>query len=420
MRRRGAAARAARRSPSRPSARSTAGLLALRGQHGGARPGLPRRLHRGRQPQRGRHRHDEERDPAPRARARRRRRRRASSTRSGAASSAPIPRWRGCGCRRASCRSRRSRRRGRGAQRPAVLARRRRPRGRGARAGARRGRRRRARRRRAAARSGCGCSRRPARRSRSFARDDATTLPERADRPLFIHLDVHWRYADPADALAGDPARYVAAAQVRDVVCAVFHEFVSESIQHLVHEMGQRLLERFAVLAEVSFTRREPHVRPGAGQRPGGGPQGLHGGVPGLGADHAGADAMSLTTHVLDVARGRPAAGVAITLVRDGEVLATAVTNADGRTDAPLLERARGRRVRAALRRRRLLRPAAGRRSSTSCRCGSASATRRRTTTCRCWSRPAATARTEGASARGARSSGAAASWRASATRRAA
>jgi urate oxidase len=86
-----------------------------------------------------------------------------------------------------------------------------------------------------------------------FARDDATTLPERSDRPLFIHMNVHWRYADPADALAGDPARYVAPAQVRDVVCAVFHEFVSESIQHLVHEMGQRLLERFPVLAEVSF-----------------------------------------------------------------------------------------------------------------------------------------------------------------------
>jgi urate oxidase len=92
-----------------------------------------------------------------------------------------------------------------------------------------------------------------------FARDDATTLPERADRPLFIHLDVHWRYADAADALAGDPARYVAPAQVRDVACAVFHEFVSESIQHLVHEIGQRLLERFPPLAEVSF-RSENHT----------------------------------------------------------------------------------------------------------------------------------------------------------------
>ncbi|MDX6702165.1 MAG: 5-hydroxyisourate hydrolase [Baekduia sp.] len=53
-------------------------------------------------------------------------------------------------------------------------------------------------------------------------------------------------------------------------------------------------------------------------------------------------DAGRLTTHVLDVARGRPAEGVAIELVRldggDGAgVVATAVTNADGRTDGPLL-----------------------------------------------------------------------------------
>ena len=46
---------------------------------------------------------------------------------------------------------------------------------------------------------------------------------------------------------------------------------------------------------------------------------------------------MSLTTHVLDISAGRPAAGVAIELVRGGEVVASAVTNADGRTDGPLL-----------------------------------------------------------------------------------
>jgi 5-hydroxyisourate hydrolase len=45
-----------------------------------------------------------------------------------------------------------------------------------------------------------------------------------------------------------------------------------------------------------------------------------------------------LTTHVLDTAAGRPAAGVAVTLHRDGAPVARAVTNADGRTDAPLLE----------------------------------------------------------------------------------
>jgi 5-hydroxyisourate hydrolase len=44
-----------------------------------------------------------------------------------------------------------------------------------------------------------------------------------------------------------------------------------------------------------------------------------------------------LTTHVLDTAHGRPAAGVAIALRRRGEVIARTTTNADGRTDAPLV-----------------------------------------------------------------------------------
>jgi 5-hydroxyisourate hydrolase len=50
----------------------------------------------------------------------------------------------------------------------------------------------------------------------------------------------------------------------------------------------------------------------------------------------------TLTTHVLDTARGRPGAGVRIELYRlDGEtgtLLAKAVTNRDGRTDKPLAE----------------------------------------------------------------------------------
>jgi 5-hydroxyisourate hydrolase len=45
-----------------------------------------------------------------------------------------------------------------------------------------------------------------------------------------------------------------------------------------------------------------------------------------------------LTTHILDTARGRPAAGVEIVVSRDGVVLKTTRTNADGRTDEPLLE----------------------------------------------------------------------------------
>jgi 5-hydroxyisourate hydrolase len=45
-----------------------------------------------------------------------------------------------------------------------------------------------------------------------------------------------------------------------------------------------------------------------------------------------------LTTHVLDTAAGQPASGVRVVLRHDGVVLADARTNADGRTDKPLLE----------------------------------------------------------------------------------
>ena len=52
-----------------------------------------------------------------------------------------------------------------------------------------------------------------------------------------------------------------------------------------------------------------------------------------------------LTTHVLDTARGCPAAGLRIVLSRlhpaGDEFLAEAVTNADGRTDPPILPKGR-------------------------------------------------------------------------------
>lgn len=46
-----------------------------------------------------------------------------------------------------------------------------------------------------------------------------------------------------------------------------------------------------------------------------------------------------LTTHVLDTAKGRPAAGFRIELFRlpEREKLAEMITNADGRTDGPIL-----------------------------------------------------------------------------------
>ncbi len=60
----------------------------------------------------------------------------------------------------------------------------------------------------------------------------------------------------------------------------------------------------------------------------------------------AGVDAHAnagLTTHVLDTAKGKPASGIIISLFRleDGArlLLKTTVTNADGRTDEPLIAR---------------------------------------------------------------------------------
>lgn len=87
---------------------------------------------------------------------------------------------------------------------------------------------------------------------KEFARDAYTTLPEVKDRPLFIYLDVHWRYAHNDDAVS-EGANHIASEAVRESVIRTFDDFVSMSIQHLVHEMGVRLLAQFPRLEEVSF-----------------------------------------------------------------------------------------------------------------------------------------------------------------------
>ncbi|MEA2312123.1 MAG: urate oxidase / 2-oxo-4-hydroxy-4-carboxy-5-ureidoimidazoline decarboxylase [Solirubrobacteraceae bacterium] len=87
-----------------------------------------------------------------------------------------------------------------------------------------------------------------------FARDDYTTLPERIDRPLYIRMDADWRYD-------GTPPP---SAEVRAELAATFDDFVSESIQHLVHEMGTRALARWPQLTEIRF-EAENHTRDPAG-----------------------------------------------------------------------------------------------------------------------------------------------------------
>ena len=86
-----------------------------------------------------------------------------------------------------------------------------------------------------------------------FVRDDYTTLPERGDRPLYVRMDMGWRYTDAEDMLDLSRRRYVPPEQMRDLTAATFDDFVSESIQHLLHEMGRRALDRFPQLVEISF-----------------------------------------------------------------------------------------------------------------------------------------------------------------------
>jgi len=62
----------------------------------------------------------------------------------------------------------------------------------------------------------------------SFVRDDYTTLPERGDRPLYISMDVGWRYGDPHDMLDLSRSHYVPTEQMRDLITATFDDFVSE------------------------------------------------------------------------------------------------------------------------------------------------------------------------------------------------
>jgi 5-hydroxyisourate hydrolase len=44
-----------------------------------------------------------------------------------------------------------------------------------------------------------------------------------------------------------------------------------------------------------------------------------------------------ISTHILDIAKGVPAAGIPVKLHLGGNLLASRVTNGDGRTDTPLL-----------------------------------------------------------------------------------
>jgi urate oxidase / 2-oxo-4-hydroxy-4-carboxy-5-ureidoimidazoline decarboxylase len=78
-----------------------------------------------------------------------------------------------------------------------------------------------------------------------FVRDEYTTLPDAHDRPLFVHMDISWHNADYGRRADGD--------KLRENLVGTFADFKSESIQHLVNEMGARALAQFPELDNIAF-----------------------------------------------------------------------------------------------------------------------------------------------------------------------
>ena len=80
-----------------------------------------------------------------------------------------------------------------------------------------------------------------------FLRDEYTTLPDIANRPLHMWLDLEWLYTESS---AGFSAGAVTTA-ARRIVREVFHGFESGSIQQVIYQIGTRMLAEIPSIAEV-------------------------------------------------------------------------------------------------------------------------------------------------------------------------
>jgi urate oxidase/2-oxo-4-hydroxy-4-carboxy-5-ureidoimidazoline decarboxylase len=74
-----------------------------------------------------------------------------------------------------------------------------------------------------------------------FVRDQYTTLPDIANRPLHVWLDLGWSGAESI------------ADQVRKLVHDVFDGFESGSIQQIIYQIGTRMLAEMPSVAEVNL-----------------------------------------------------------------------------------------------------------------------------------------------------------------------
>ncbi|MBZ5727874.1 MAG: urate oxidase [Acidobacteriia bacterium] len=75
-----------------------------------------------------------------------------------------------------------------------------------------------------------------------FVRDQYTTLPDIANRPLHMGLDVEWL-----------PGGAAAASRVRPIVHEVFQGFESGSIQQVINQIGTKMLADLPPVTEVNL-----------------------------------------------------------------------------------------------------------------------------------------------------------------------
>ncbi len=82
---------------------------------------------------------------------------------------------------------------------------------------------------------------------KGFVRDEYTTLPDIANRPLHMWLDLEWQYVAPRAGLTDGAVSRAVAAMTRET----FDAFESGSIQQVIYQLGTRVLSEIPAISEI-------------------------------------------------------------------------------------------------------------------------------------------------------------------------
>ena len=80
-----------------------------------------------------------------------------------------------------------------------------------------------------------------------FVRDQYTTLPDIANRPLHMWMDLEWLYTTEQAAFSAGTVT----ASVRQIVRDVFNTFESGSIQQVIYQIGTKMLAEIPAISEI-------------------------------------------------------------------------------------------------------------------------------------------------------------------------